>query len=61
MATLLAFKDWLTEHDLPIEEILLTACSVDLSILDDADEEQLRDIGYYKAASEIFAKIWKFK
>ena len=58
MATLLAlFKDWLTEHDLPIEEQLLTACSVDLSILDDADEDQLRDIRHYSSASEIFKKI----
>ena len=61
MATLLAFKDWLEQHDYPIDEQLLIACSVDLTILDGADEDQSRDIGHYKAASEIFQKIWKFK
>jgi len=56
-ATLLAFQDWMAEHELPTDIETLEACNVDFSICDDIEKNELRDSLSYQSFAMQFQKI----
>ena len=57
-ATLLAFQDWMSQHEFQIEREMLEANNVDFSILEGIEESDFRDTCVYQTFASIFQSVW---
>lgn len=58
---LLAFMDWIDEHELPFEKELLEACGIELALLDKENKDDLRKHISYDDIYTLFTNIWKHR
>ena len=54
---LLAFTEWIEEHDLPLESELLKACGVEICLLDGEEKDALKQHDIYSAIVSLFTNL----
>jgi hypothetical protein len=57
-ASLLAFQDWMKEHEFPIDIDMLEECNVDFSVGDYAEKTEIRDSASYELSAAELRKIY---
>ena len=54
---LLAFTEWIEEHNLPLESELLEACGVEICLLDGEEKDALKQHDSYSAIISLFTNL----